>query len=254
MKKLQTLFLIVIILIVVIIFLNTTIEDYGDKKDSKNMVGEVSAGGRLNYKEFLILAENTVGKYYNLIKEKKYEDAYNLLTPEYRKYISSGDYLSQIEKTEINSFQVNDIVQITEYFYEAFMTINNEDKKMLIKIEDDKFSLSPDEFLTYINSNEQVKKSDVTCELKGYEVNLYKCIFNITLTNSSDKDVTFSDASITMASGKIERTINEDYFVIKANSTADFDIEFETVMDFPEFFEMERQYDDDEVKKYTFEL
>lgn len=254
-KRKKVLFTLFIILLILIAF-SISLQKFADTKtDIKAKIGQNTGSSSLTINEYVLLSERTIGVYLRYLRENKLEEAYSLLSTEYREVITLESFKESIAQLDFSSYQVKSIVRKTENMYVASVEMVDGDYEMLIIMSDDRFSIVPEPFLKYFYVEKEISKDDVKYTLIGYQVNVNSCIFDVKITNHKKKDVHISGSDIKLESGYTiyaEGTNNAE-FVVPAGEEKDIAIYFQTSLDFPVEFEIDRD-DDEKVRMYKFKL
>lgn len=254
MKIIKKITFIVIIITIVIVVLGISFNKFSDNSTNiANIIGTPSTGRTILVSEYVLLTEKTLGAYFKYLREGKVESAYNLLTPEYKSVVSSGDYASEMQKLDFTNYSIQSVSMRTTNMYEIIVRLSdNTLHNFLVILRKDTFAIVPEPFLEYVNVNNEIKKDKVTYKLLGYEVDLEKCIFDLEIINDKSEKVIISDARMEATNGSSMSANNAD-FEIEPNSSKNVSIEFETNIDFPKTFEIERDAGN-KLRIYTFDL
>ena len=133
------------------------------------------------------------------------------------------------------------------------ITIKNEIKlKILLILTEDNYYIIPEPFLKYEEVNQKITKKGVTYELHGYQVDLDRCLFDMTITNDTKKEIEIYQVKMTNTAGGTRNAINQKT-KIQPNESLQISYKVETYIDFPMQLELTRK-DGEKIRVYTFEL
>lgn len=241
-------------IIIVMLFINITLNDYMEnKEDILKIIGNDATNSELSLTEYVLLSEKTIGIYLKWVQEEKYEEAYRLLTPEYKEIVSFEEYKTNTQKMDFTSYRVKDIILKTQNMYVAYVEIKDEiTHEMLIIMNDDKFAIVPEPFLKYINVGNDITKDKVTYELVGYEIDVNRCVFDMKIINNNNEDIKITSAKI-VTENNIVKNANNSEQTIKANSTENISFIIEGEILTPTSFEIERDAGKT-IRSYNFKL
>lgn len=254
MNKYNKIIIILIVIIIISIFVINGLNNFSKEKlGIENIIGEPVAVGEISISEYTLLTQRTLGAYFKYLREGRIEDAYTLLTPEYKQYVSSGDFEAEALKYDYNTFEFKTVAIRTENMYELDIELSDGlIHKFLLILNDKTFAIVPEPFLKYEEVNQTIKKDNVTYNLIGYEVDLEECYFYLEITNDNKEEIKISSAHMEATNGSLIYADDIDY-IIPANSTESILIKFETSIDFPEILEIERDAGN-KLRIYTFKL
>ena len=119
-------------------------------------------------------------------------------------------------------------------------------------LDEKNYYLVPEPFLQYNSVNEEITKKGVTYALNGYQVDLERCIFDMTLTNSKDEEVKIEGVKMLTLDMGSYRALNDE-ITLQPNETKNVSFIIETHIDFPTALEITRN-DNEKMRVYTFEL
>lgn len=254
MKNLEKVIIVLLVVLVIMLFLNNSINDFAnDELSIKSRIGKEISASELSLTEYIGLSETTIGVYLKNLRNADYSKAYNMLTAEYRDVISEEEYTDNMKKIDMSGYHLESIIRRTENMYIAtVVTADDVSHQILLIINGNQFSIVPEPFLDYVKVERDITKNKVTYELIGYTVNINTCIFEVRVTNNSNSDIDIGTARI---KNDIDVTISTKQVneVIPAGSTKDFEIEFETNLDFPTVFEIDRK-EETKTRTYSFDL
>ncbi len=254
MKNLEKVIIVSLFILVILLFLNNSINDFINKELSiKSRIGKEFSSSEISLTEYISLSETTIGVYLKNLRNANYSKAYQMLTPEYRNVISEEEYTNNMKKVDMSGYHLENIVQRTENMYIAtVVTADDVSHQILLIISDDKFSIVPEPFLEFVEVGRDISKDKVKYELVGYTVNVDSCIFEVRITNNNSTDINIgtsrikNDIDVAISTNEVNETV-------PANSTKDFTIEFETSLDFPTTFEIDRK-EETKTRTYSFDL
>lgn len=255
LKKINiSLFMSVAILLFLIITLSKFIEkDLGH--DVQSMIGrEASAGYSISIRDNYIL-KSAINIYIQTIHSGDLTGAYGYLLPQYKNHISEEIYKEKMNEIGLENFIIQDmtIEQQTEKMFSFDVTLKNDAKlKLLIILDDKNYYIVPEPFLDYKTVDKEITKKGVTYHLKGYQVDLERCIFDMTITNNNNKEIEIYEVKMTDMYQSTRNAINES-LKIAPKEVKEISFLIETTIDFPEMLEIIRR-DDDKIMVYTFEL
>ena len=256
MKKLMEF---LIAFLVIITFLTITLRQFTDEKfgvDSvKDLIGTEYAGGEaLTVRENLIL-KAALDAYVQAIYSGDIERAYGYIYPKYKEMVSIDVFEEKMKEIGYENFVVEslEIEQETDKMFCYNISIKNENKlQILIILDDENYYLVPEPFLEYNQVNEEITKKGVTYILNGYEVDLERCVFDMTLVNNNNEELKIIQAKMATSVGGSYRALNGE-ITLQPNETKDISFICETHLDFPSTFEITRN-DNEKIRVYTFEL
>ena len=248
--------LVLLIIIIVLLFINYTVQKFVDEEiDIKTKIGPVIGSSSVTINEFVLLSERTIGVYLTLLRESKIEEAYSLLSYEYKEYVSLDDFKAYVSTIDLSGYSITSITRKTENMYMATLELNDEKQEMLIIMNGERFSIVPEPFLKYVTVDKEISKDGVKYILEGYKINVNSCIFDVKIVNDKNEDIKISGSSIKLSSGytiNAEGVGNAD-FSVPANQERNIKIVFETSLDFPVQFEIDRE-DGEKIRMYNFKL
>ena len=249
-------FVVLLIIIFVLLFINYTVKKFEQEEmDIKTKIGPVIGNSTVTINEFTLVSERTIGLYLKYLRENKIEEAYSLLSYEYKQYVPLDDFKAYISNTKFSKYSVNSITRKTENMYLATLDVDGEKQEMLIILVGERFCIVPEPFLKYVIVNEEISKDGVKYILEGYKINVNSCIFDVKIINDKNEDIIISGSNIKLSSGytiNAEGTGNAD-FTVSAKQEKDVKIVFETSLDFPVQFEIDRE-DGEKIRMYNFKL
>ena len=222
---------------------------------TKELIGtEYSGGEALTVRENLIL-KAAVDTYIQAIYSGDIERAYSYVYPEYKEIVLLEAFEAKINEIGTENFIIQnlEIVQETDKMFSFNVTIKNDNKLQILMILDkENYYLIPEPFLEYNTVNEEITKKGVTYTLNGYQVDLERCIFDMTLTNAKDEEVKIEGVKMITSDIGSYRALN-GAMTLQPNETKDVSFIIETHIDFPTALEITRN-DDEKMRVYTFEL
>ncbi len=258
-KKMRKLMKFLIVFLAVITFVTITLKQFTDEKfgmaSTQELIGtEYSGGEALTVRENLIL-KAAVDAYVQAIHSGDIEKAYAYVYPEYKEIVLIDAFEAKIKEIGAENFVIEDleIVQETDKLFSFHVTIKNENKLHILMILDEKnYYLVPEPFLEYNVVNDEITKKGVTYTLKGYQVDLERCIFDMTLTNSKDEEVKIEGVKMITSDMGAYKALNGE-MTLQPSETKNVSFIVETHIDFPSALEITRN-DDEKMRVYTFEL
>ena len=243
-----------IIILIVVLYVNSTLNKFVNEEfDILTTIGSEATSPKLSVNEFVLLSNKTIGVYFKWIQDGKYENAYAVLTPEYKEIVTLEDYKKNMEQIDFSSYQVKDITLKTQNMYIANVeTKDGKNHEILIIMKDDSFAIVPEPFLKYVTVGNDITKDKITYELIGYEIDVNKCIFDVLITNNNDERVEISSASMT-TSDEIVIGAENGVQIIEPNSTNNISFEVKATLEIPILFSIERNAGKT-LKTYNFKL
>lgn len=243
-----------IILILVLVLVCVTFSKYASNKmNVAQKIGSKLYGGTISTAEFSKIS-NVYGKYVEMIKNGEFQEAYNVLSYEYKNYRDYNYFLENVVSKNIDSFKIKEINKMTEYVYAVTLNSDENEIKNLVIYNPNtaKYQIVPDTFLEYKEIKQKIKKSKVTYEIFDTINYTDKFVVNIKILNQSKKE------NVKISNIKLAR---EDARSIKGNKTdilispleeKYLTVEFETDIDFPIGIEISRVFlNNDSSKTYT---
>ncbi len=263
MNKIKKICMILIVVLICIVLFIFSLEPFIESMHISNRVGQKVGYSEVSIKDYVTLSNGTIGQYYRLLQSGDMEKAYSLFTPEYRQFVTLEEYVTKQQDLVSGEivYAVKDIVQATENMFKAYVDENGTGKEYLIilgksKISDkvnvnDTFALAPENFLEYEATENSIRKDKITYRVKGYRVELQKCILELVVTNDRDEEIQLESAK--MIGTESGTFLSNEKYVILPNEEKELIIEFDTEIDFPEAFEITRR-DGNKLRTYTFEV
>lgn len=253
-KVYKLLFTAILVTLFLAITLNEFIEaDFG--KNIETMIGpEYSGGASISVKENIIL-KSTIDIYIQTIHSGDLEGAYDYLLPQYQEYISKEIYMQKMQEIGTENFviQAMELKHETENMFSFDITLKNETKlKLLLILAEENYYIVPEPFLKYEDVNKEITKKGVTYNLKGYQVDLERCIFDMVITNNTNDEIEITQVKMTSTAGGIRNAVNQKT-KIQPHETLEVPYKVETYLDFPASLELTRK-DGEKIRVYTFEL
>lgn len=257
-EKVKKVYVSLLFALVVLVFIIITLQKFVEKDlghDIQSMIGRENAGAySISVRDNYIL-KSAINIYIQTIHSGDLTGAYGYLLPQYKNHVSEEIYKEKMNEIGLDNFVIQDmtIEQQTEKMFSFDVEIKNEHKlKLLIILDDKNYYIVPEPFLDYRILNQEITKKSVTYQLKGYQVDLERCIFDMTITNNNKKDIEIYEVKMTDMYGSTRNAINEK-IKIAPNESKDISFLVETSIDFPQMLEIVRR-DGDKVMVYTFEL
>lgn len=262
MEKKEKVFSFLLVLICIGIFVSYTMNNYIENEESnsvESLLGsEVNGTLSLSIKDNIILTKMIEDNYVNAIKEERYEDAYTYTNAEYRRYVSLENFIdmmsSESMKELYNEYQGVIIKkQCTENLYLAELGFeNNATQEILLLFNDNKCYIIPENFLEYNEVNKTHNKNGIEYQLKSYRVNVDKCLFYVSLNNKNNTELNTLNAGILNEYGVLKKAKNGT-IKIPANQQMDVVFEVESVLEFPDTFQITVS-ESQNAREITFEL
>ena len=247
-------FTVILVMLFVVITLNQFINEEFNK-DIEKMIGqEYTGGATVSVKENIML-KSAIDIYIQTIHSGDLEGAYSYLLPQYQEYISKEIYIQKMEEAGIENFviQALELKHETENMFSFDITLKNNIKlKVLLILTEDNYYIIPEPFLKYQEINEKITKKGVTYELHGYQVDLERCIFDMTITNNTDKEVEIYQVEMTNTHGGKRNAVNQKT-KIQPQEALELEYKVDTYIDFPAILDVTRK-DGDKIRVYTFEF
>lgn len=258
-QKLKKLMKFLFIFLVVLTFVTITLRQFAEENfgmgTTKELIGtEFSGGEALTVRENLIL-KAAIDAYVQAIYSGDIEKAYAYVYPEYKEIVTLDAFKTKINEIGCENFVVEkmEIEQETDKMFSFHITIKNDNKlHVLMILAEENYFLVPEPFLEYKTVNEEITKKGVTYTLKGYQVDLNRCVFDMTLTNTTDKEVKIEGVKMITADLGSYRALN-GAMTLQPNETKNISFVSETHIDFPTALEITRN-DNEKIRVYTFEL
>lgn len=244
--------------LVILAFLIITLSKFIEKDlghDIQSMIGrEYSGGYSISVRDNYIL-KSAINIYVQTIHSGDLTGAYGYLLPQYRNHISEEIYKQKMNEIGLENFVIQDmtISQNTERMFSFDVILKNNIKlKLLIIFDDENYYIVPEPFLDYKTQDKEITKKGVTYQLKGYQIDLERCIFDMTIANNNNKEIEIYEVKMTDTSGIVRNAVNEK-ITIAPNETKEISFLVETSIDFPQKLEITRK-DGNSLRVYTFEL
>lgn len=245
--------------IAILIFVTITLKQFSDEtlgvKDIRTMIGtEYSGGESLTIMENLIL-RTAVDTYIKNIYSGDYTKAYNTILPRYREIVTEEVFTEAMNQIGAENFVIEamELEQLAERLFAFHITIKNDNKlELLLVLDSEKYYIVPEPFLEYKQVNESIKKNGVQYTLKDYQVDVERCVFNMTLENTANKEVLIDQVKMKNQSAGSYIALNQKV-TLAPGETKDVSFVVETHLDFPKSLELIR-LDNEKVRVYTFEL
>ncbi len=256
--KIKKIYMFLLAIIVALLFITYTLNKFVDEDmghDIEDMLGQEYAGGasltvRDNY-----LLRSAINIYIQTIHSGDLDGAYNYLLPQYREHVAKEDYMLMINDVGTENFEIQDmsISRHTQNLFSFDVVIKNDLKlKLLLILDDENYYIVPEAFLDYKTIEQEITKKGVTYHLQGYQVDLERCVFDMTITNTNNEEVEIYEVKMTDTTGGIHNAINEN-ITIPANETQKVSFVVETSVDFPAILDITRR-DNNTIRVYTFEF
>lgn len=257
-EKVKKVYISLIAIIAILAFIVISLQKFAEKDlghDVQSMIGREYAGAySISVRDNYIL-KSAINIYIQTIHSGDLSGAYAYLLPQYKSHISEDIYREKMNEIGLENFVIKDMTveQQTEKMFSFDVELKNEVKlKLLIILDDENYYIVPEPFLDYKILNKEISKKGVTYQLKGYQVDLERCIFDMTITNNNYEEVEIYEVKMTDTYG-VERTSINDNIKIAPNETKDISFLVETSIDFPQMLDVVRR-NGDKVMVYTFEL
>ena len=257
-EKVKKINISLIAIIAILAFIIISLEKFAEKDlghDVQSMIGREYAGAySISVRDNYIL-KSAINIYIQTIHSGDLAGAYEYLLPQYKNHVSQDIYEQKMREIGLENFVIKNMTveQCTEKMFSFDVELKNEIKlKLLIILDDKNYYIVPEPFLDYKTINKEITKKGVTYQLKGYQVDLERCIFDMTITNSGYKEVEIYEVKMTDTYG-VERSSVNTNVKIAPNETKDISFLVETSIDFPYVLDVVRR-DEDKVMVYTFEL
>ena len=251
-RPIKILLFLVFIILILLLMINS-IKEYSSKNlDITNRIGREIGSTSLTKKEYVLLAEQTIGLYIHYVKENEFEKAYSMCTNEYHNLVSFEDFKEAVSKKDYSSCVVQSIVHRTENMYVATLIIGEEKNQFLIIMSETSFNIVPEPFLKYVEVNKSISKDGVKYELIGYQINVEQCYFDVKITNNKKEDISILSAGMKLSSGYEIMASNPSY-IISPGEEKETTFVCNTTLDFPSSFEIIRD-DEEKERLYEFKL
>lgn len=257
-EKIKKIYMYLITALILLLFgiytLNKFVEaDLGH--DVESMIGQEYAGGAsLSVRDNYIL-RSAVNIYIQTIYSGDLSGAYEYLLPQYKEHVSKEAYIAMMNEVGTENFVIQDmsITRNAEKLFSFDVILKNDLKlKLLVILDDENYYIVPEAFLDYQTVEKEITKKGVTYYIKGYQVDLERCIFDMTITNSNNEEIEIYEVKMTDTTGGTHNAVNEE-ITISANETKDISFVVETSVDFPAMLEITRK-NENKVMVYTFEF
>lgn len=248
-----------LILIAILTFVTITFKQFADEtlgiKNIQTMIGaEYSGGEALTVKENLILRA-AADAYIQTIHSGDLNRAYASLLPKYKEIVSKEVYSEAIEKIGTENFVIESISieQLAEKLFAFHLTIKNDNNlELLLVLDGENYYIVPEPFLEYNEVNKAIKKDGVEYTLKNYQVDVDRCIFDMTLKNTKNEAVEIIEVKMKNQNDGVYYALNQE-ITLEPNETKDISFLVETRLDFPTQLQIIRK-GTSSIRIYTFEL
>lgn len=252
MEKRAKILLFLLIMIVFLSYILITLNHFtNDKMNIQKMIGNTVSTSNLTINEYVTLSEKTIGLYFRLLQEQKYDKAYALLSPFYREIVSLEAYKENVNNLNFSDYQISQMIHETENMYAVQVEFDNRANQMLVILGEKGFYIVPEPFLKYDTMNQRITKDGISCELIGYQINMDNCIFDIKITNNSKNNVTLS-GNMVLSSG-YQITSEKGEFIVEAGNSMNVSLVCESHLVFPSIFQIVRK-DEKKDRIYEFKL
>lgn len=223
-------------------------------------IGSNYSGTSVSMQDAYTIKEYTINKYKNLLLEGKLEDAYNMMSDEYKKYMDYESYVESLKGIDYKSIDMMNIKAKSNYALEARVTYlkNNERVETTYMLYPSEFNsslyyMSPDNFLYYYENQDMSQD--------GLTVHVSECVCFVNaveIRGTVKNDSWFDKIELTQMAVSYDNSLNKwtDYEVtLEKGQEAQFDFRFEDLHYFvPNSVQIKRKKGDDKVRTYFFEF
>ena len=244
--------------LVILLFLIFTLSQFMEADFGHNiqsMIGSEYPGTySISVRDNYIL-KSAINIYIQTIHSGDFEGAYSYLLPQYQEHISKEIFEQKMNEIGKENFVIQNMTMSrhTEKMFSFDVDIKNDIKlKILIILDDENYYIVPEPFLDYKTIDKKITKKGVTYHLKGYQVDLERCIFDMAITNNNDKEIEIYEVKM-IDSNEVDRNAINDNLKILPKETKDISFLVETSIDFPKKLEVTRK-DNEKLRVYTFEF
>lgn len=233
-----------IIFIIISIFIFITLSMYiAEKMDVSQKIGGKLYGGIISTAEFSKIS-NVYNKYIEMINNGEFQEAYGVLSYEYKNYRDYEYFLKNVVTQNLNLFRITQINKITEYAYLIKLISEDSEIDNLVIFNPDtaKYQIVPDTFLEHREVNQKIKKSKVTYEIIDTINYADRFIVNIKILNQNKKEnVEISNIKL-IREGARSIKGDKNNILISPLEEKLLTLEFETDIDFPTGVEISRVF------------
>lgn len=143
-------------------------------------------------------------KYFDLIERKEYDLAYQMLTDEYKRYMSYDKYLNEINKYNFKDWVVKSVKQISDVTFVITLEdmVTKENHIYIVyanKFNNKVFTISPEKFIYYDAPNTVENSRGLECTLVEYSVFQDSVNLRLKINNKTSKEVTINDVKVELA-------------------------------------------------------
>jgi hypothetical protein len=204
----------------------------------------------------LLSDDACIGKYFKYLSEGNIEKAYNLLSEEYKDYKSLNEYKKLVENNGAYTYEVEKIYKKNNGLYIAELTVNNNETKYLVYIDETTkaFSISPDSLIKYYDKSYSINKWDFSFKIQDYIVETNKNIFNVTIKNKSSKN-SLNITNVIVYSNNDSIYGNDDEIILAPKEEKTFQIITDNNIELPNSISIIRnKAEKNEIKKYSLDF
>lgn len=251
-KILKFIFIAYIIVIGIWTIMNTYKEDTGDIYER---IGSMQPSS-ISIKDALKIKGYAIMPYADYIKKGDTKSAYNMLSDDYKEYITYEDYLNEIAGIDFETFDMKEIKIKSEGTYVA--TIVYEKNKEEIETEyllylnpanPKIITISPDKFI-YNFKDLNFSVNNVRFEVNDCTIYSDKIYLNAIVKNSSlFETMKFSNVGVGYGEN-VSKPQNVD-IVLEPGEEKNIEIEYETNYYIPNNIKIKRVIDEDTLRTYT---
>lgn len=195
--------------------------------------------------------------YKDYIKEQRFEDAYNMLTSEYKEVVSYEDFLKSIECIDFDTFRVETIKMKTEgtYVLDVVYDRNGTEKttQYLVYVNPynpEKMTISPNKFI-YSYRNLNFEKDQIEVRLQECNIFTDKIKMSIVVKNKSIfKDMEF--ISLGAGFGNAMNKQDSIELILKPGEEKLLEVEYDVNYYMPNNIKLKRILNKETLRTYTF--
>lgn len=198
-----------------------------------------------------------IGMYVNYLKNNNYEEAYSMLTEEYREVFNYEDFLQSIDGIDFETFRVESLKMKAEGTYVADVSYdrNNEKKftQYLVYVNpynSEKMTISPNKFI-YSYSDLKFEKDQIEVILKECYIYTDSIKMSVLVKNKSlFKTMEFIDLGI--GYGDTISQQNDIELILEPGEENIIEAEYDVNYYVPNNIKIKRNLNDKKLRTYTF--
>ena len=228
-------------------------------KDERNIAAKIgfSESIGISVKDALHIKEYCITPYVEYLKAGEFNEAYDMLSEEYRNYVSYEMYLKTIEGIDFETFEMASVEARTQGTYIAQIVYTQNGKEI------------EEEYLLFVNMNNSklitispnrfvYSYQDLNFQQDGIELTLNECVIYtdhikmeaIIKNKSLFKDMKFNYISV--GYGKTINKAEEIDLTLAPGEQKVIEIEYETAYYVPNNIKIKRVMDEETIRTYTF--